>query len=231
MNFTLMIDSVPRILGGAILTLELVALSLFIGFFTALGLAQLRLSRWTLLSRLAYGYVFVIRGTPLLVQIYLIYFGLSQFDWVRSSFLWPWLREPFWCAVLALTMNTTAYGSEIIRGGIQSVPWGQIEAARAAGMSRILLFRRIVFPIAIRQALPAYSNEVILMVKATSLASTITLLEMTGISVRIISQTFAPVEIFLVAGSLYLIINFLAAQSVRALEWYLTPYRRPAPNS
>lgn len=231
MDFGLMIESVPRILGGAVLTLELVVISLAIGFCTALGMALMRLSSSRLLSGLAYGYVFVIRGTPLLVQIYLIYFGISQFEVVRSSFLWPWLREPFWCAVLALTVNTTAYGSEIIRGGIQSVPWGQIEAARAAGMSRLLLFRRIVFPIAIRQALPAYSNEVILMVKATSLASTITLLEMTGISVRIISQTFAPVEIFLVAGSLYLAINFLAAQAVRALEWVLTPYRRPAPNA
>ena len=148
------------------------------------------------------------RGTPLLVQIFLIYYGLGQFEAIRDSFLWTFFREPFWCAILALTLNTGAYTSEIIRGGIQSVPFAQIEAARACGMGRLLLFRRIVLPLAIRQALPAYGNEIILMVKASSLASTITLMEVTGIARGIIAKTFAPVEIFIVAGAIYLVDQF-----------------------
>ena len=175
--------------------------------------------------------MFVFRGTPLLVQIFLIYYGLGQFEAIRDSFLWTFFREPFWCAILALTLNTGAYTSEIIRGGIQSVPWGQVEAARACGMSRLLLFRRIVLPIALRQALPAYGNEVILMVKSSSLASTITLLEVTGIARGIIAKTFAPVEIFIVAGAIYLAINFLVTRAIRAAEWRLSPHLRDAPRA
>lgn len=229
MNFALMWESLPKLLGGLALTLELTFLSLFLGFFVAVGIALLRLSSSRLASGFAYGYTFVFRGTPLLVQIFLIYYGLGQFELVRDSFLWPFLREPFWCAILALTLNTGAYTSEIIRGGIQSVPWGQVEAARACGMSQWLLFRRIVFPIAIRQALPAYGNEVILMVKGTSLASTITLLDVTGVARGIIAQTFAPVEIFIVAGAIYLSINFLVTRAIRYAEWRLSPHLRDAP--
>jgi octopine/nopaline transport system permease protein len=229
MNFELMWTSLPQLLGGLALTLQLVALSLLLGFFVAVSIALMRLSPYRPLSTFAYLYVFVFRGTPLLVQIFLIYYGLGQFEAIRQSFLWAFLREPFWCAILAFTLNTGAYTSEIIRGGIQSVPFGQVEAARACGMSRLLLFRRIVFPIAIRQALPAYGNEIILMVKATSLASTITLLEVTGIARSIIAQTFQPVEIFIVAGAIYLTINFMVTRVVRYAEWRLSPHLRDAP--
>ena len=139
------------------------------------------------------------------------------------------LREAFWCAVIALAMNTAAYTSEIIRGGIQSVPIGSVEAARACGMSRLMVFRRIVLPTAFRQALPAYGNEVILMVKATSLASIITIMEMTGIAKKLISQTFAVYEVFIVAGALYLAINFLVTRIIKYAEWRLTPYLRDRP--
>lgn len=229
MNLQLMWDSVPKLLGGLALTLELVVLALFLGFFVAVGMALLRLSPYHPLSSLASAYVFVFRGTPLLVQIFLIYYGLGQFEALRDSFLWTFFREPFWCAILALTLNTGAYTSEIIRGGIEAVPFGQIEAARASGMGRVLLFRRIVFPIAIRQALPAYGNEIILMVKATSLASTITLMEVTGIARTIIAQTFAPVEVFIMAGAIYLTINFLVTRALRYTEWRLSPHLRDAP--
>jgi octopine/nopaline transport system permease protein len=173
--------------------------------------------------------VFVFRGTPLLVQIFLIYYGLGQFEAIRDSFLWTFFREPFWCAILAYTLNTGAYTSEIIRGGMQSVPYGQIEAARACGMGRLLLFRRIVFPIAIRQALPAYGNEIMLMVKASSLASTITLMEVTGVARSIISKSFAPVEIFIVAGAIYLLINFLVSHAIRHAEHRLSAHLRTPP--
>jgi len=231
MDFALMWESVPKLLGGMVLTLELTLLSLVLGFVLSVGVALMRLSSYLPISALAYGYTFIFRGTPLLVQIFLIYYGLGQFDLVRESFLWTFFREPFWCAILALTLNTGAYTGEIIRGGIQSVPFGQIEAARACGMGRFLMFHRIVFPIAIRQALPAYGNELILMVKATSLASTITLLEVTGIARGIISTTFKPVEIFIVAGSIYLAINFVVTRAIRYAEYRMSPHLRAAPQA
>ncbi|HEX6143610.1 MAG TPA: ABC transporter permease [Geminicoccaceae bacterium] len=229
MNVGLMLESVPALLGGLGLTLQLVTLALFLGFFLAVGLALLRLSGNPLVAGAAWTYVFVFRGTPLLVQIFLIYYGLGQFEAIRDSFLWTFFREPYWCAILALTLNTGAYTSEIIRGGIQSVPYGQVEAARACGMSGPLMFRRIVFPVAFRQMLPAYGNEIILMVKSTSLASTITLLEVTGIARSIIARTFAVFEIFIVAGAIYLAINFLVTRGVRWLEWRLSPHLRDVP--
>lgn len=226
MDWELMWDSVPALIAAVPLTLQLVALALLLGLGMAGLAAWARLSGNPVAAGAASAYVFVFRGTPLLVQIFLIYYGLSQFEAVRASLLWPMLREPYWCAILALMLNTGAYQSEIIRGAILSVPQGQVEAARACGMSRLLLFRRIVLPVAVRQALPAYGNEIILMVKASSLASTITLLEITGVARRIISQTYAVFEIFIVAGAIYLLINFAAARLIRWAEWRMTPYLR-----
>lgn len=227
MDITLMVESILPILSGARLTVELVVISLALGFSLAVMTAVIRRSRISWASRLMGIYVFAIRGTPLLVQIFLIYYGLGQFAWIRESVLWPVLRNPFWCAIIALTVNTTAYGSEIIRGGLESVPWGEVEAGRSIGMSGLLLFRRIVFPIAIRQALPAYGNEVILMVKATSLASTITIMEMTGVANVIMAENYRPLEAFIVAGSFYLLINFILTRIVQIIEWYLSGHLRP----
>lgn len=226
MNWQLMWDSLPRMLGGLSLTLQLIVGSLALGAVVAFGVALLRLSGNRVVETLAAAYVFVFRGTPLLVQIFLVYYGLGQFEFIRESILWPFLREPYWCAILALTLNTGAYTSEVLRGAILSVPQGQVEAARACGMSRALAFRRIVLPVAIRQMLPAYGNEVILMVKATSLASTITLMEVTGIARRMIAQTFAVFELFIVAGAIYLALNFIATRLIKFAEWRLTPYLR-----
>lgn len=226
MDWELMWDSLPRLLGAMPLTLLLVFASLLFGAGVAFATALLRLSGNRVAETLTSAYVFVFRGTPLLVQIFLIYYGLGQFETVRDSFLWPMLREPMWCAILALTLNTGAYTSEILRGAILSVPLGQVEAARACGMSRVLTFRRIVLPVAIRQMLPAYGNEMILMVKASSLASTITMLEITGLARKIISQSFAVFEIFILAGAIYLLLNFLASRFIKYTEWRLTPYLR-----
>nr|WP_295834616.1 ABC transporter permease [uncultured Azospirillum sp.] len=226
MNWQLMWDSLPRMLGGLSLTLQLILGSLALGALVAFAVALLRLSGNRVVEKLAAAYVFIFRGTPLLVQIFLVYYGLGQFEFIRDSFLWPFLREPYWCAILALTLNTGAYTSEVLRGAILSVPQGQVEAARACGMSRPLAFRRIVLPVAIRQMLPAYGNEVILMVKATSLASTITLMEVTGIARRMIAQTFAVFELFIVAGAIYLVLNFVATRLIKFAEWRLTPYLR-----
>ena len=231
MDFDLMAEALPKILDGLPVTMTLAATSLFAGFFLAVGIALMRLSSFRPVSAFAYGFVYVFRGTPLLVQIFLIYYGTGQFEVVRESFLWPVLREAWWCAILALTLNTGAYTSEIIRGGILSVPFGQIEAAKACGMNALMRFRRIVFPQAIRQALPAYSNEIILMIKSTSLASTITLLEMTGIARKMISQTYKPLEIFLVAAVFYLTLVFVVTRLVAFIEHRLNPDRREAARS
>jgi octopine/nopaline transport system permease protein len=228
MNFELMIETFPKLLSGLNLTIQLVTISLLLGFCLAIGLALLRLSNNTFLSFFAKTYVFYFRGTPLLVQIFLIYYGIAQFEIIRETFVWSFFKEAYWCGILALTLNTCAYSSEIIRGGIQSVAFGQIESAKSVGMSRFLLYRRIILPIAFRQALPAYGNEIILMVKATSLVSTITLMEVTGIARLIIAKTFSPVEVFIVAGLIYLTINFIVTRLVNFCEIKLTPYLRHA---
>lgn len=225
-----LMEAVTRISGGIPLTLQLAFISVAIGLVFAVLLAAMRLSGILALDLVARAYVVVFRGTPLLVLMFLIYYGLPQFRELRSSWLWPFLREPYWCAILALTLNTAAYASEIVRGGLQSVPHGQIEAARAGGFSGFRLFRRIIAPIALRQALPGYSNEVILMIKATSLASIITLTEVTGLAYRLISESFRAIEVFIVAGSIYLLMNFLFTRAVLALEWYLSPHLRGAPH-
>ncbi len=215
---------IPEIAAGLPLTILLVVQSLILGFALAVAVALLRLSPNRLLSGTAYGFVYVFRSTPLLVQIFLIYYGSGQFrPFLQDIGLWVFFRDAWFCAVLALTLNTGAYTSEIIRGGIQSVPHGQLEAGRAVGMSGLQLFRRITFPIAIRQALPAYGNEIILMVKASSLASTITILEITGIAKTIIASSFRPVEVFIVAGAFYLLMNFVVTEGIRMAEAYLSP--------
>lgn len=218
MNIDMILSSLPSLLAGAWVTVQLVVLSLSLGFVLALFVAFGRLSSNRVVSGLTGVYVFLFRSTPLLVQIFLIYYGLGQFAGIRESFLWPVLREAYWCAIIALTLNTAAYTGEIMRGGIQAVPFGQIEAARALGMSRPLLYRRIVLPQALRTILPAYGNEMIQMVQATSLASAITLIELTGAARTIASRSFQPVEMFIIAGAIYLAMNFVIAQGVRWAE-------------
>jgi octopine/nopaline transport system permease protein len=227
-DLAFMSEALGKLLAGVPLTLQLALLGTALGAVLALALATMRVSGIAALDAAARLYVFAFRGSPLLVQIFLIYYGLGQLRALRLSVLWPFLRQPYWCAVLALTLNTAAYASEIIRGGLASVPRGEVEAARACGMSRSLAFRRIVLPLAIRQALPAYGNELVLVVKATSLASIITLMEITGIAAKLISETYRVIEVFFVAGAIYLAINFALTRVVTAVEYRLTPHLRPA---
>ncbi|MGX9574331.1 ABC transporter permease [Mesorhizobium sp. f-mel] len=227
MDFDLIRDAFPKLISTVPATLALAAVSLCLGFMLAVPLALMRVSKNRALSALAYGYVYIIRSTPLLVQMFLIYYGSGQFRaFFEAVGLWTLFRDAWFCAILALTLSTAAYSAEIVRGAIQAVPLGQIEAARAVGMSSFLQFRRIVFPIAMRLALPAYGNEIILMVKSTSLASTITILEVTGVAKQIISNTYRPVEIFVIAGAIYLSINFIVSRSVMLIELWLNPQRR-----
>ena len=154
----------------------------------------------------------------MLVQLFIIYFGLAQIETLRSSFLWVILKEPYWCAIIAFSLNTGAYTSEILRSAFQTIDKGLIEAGKSLGISKEKIFYKIKLPIAIRQSLPAYSNEMILMLKGTSLASTVTLLDLTGVAKFIISTTYKPVEIFIVAGSIYLFITFLIHIFITSIE-------------
>ena len=223
---SLILNNFSKIYNALGKTFELLLHSLPIGFILSLFFALGRVSKIKLLSKLVASYIFLIRGTPLLVQIYLIYFGLGSIKAIRESFLWIALKEPFWCGVIALTINTVAYGSEIFRGGIQSVSKGQIESGKSLGFNTFGIYRRIIFPIALRQVLPTYGNELILMVKATSLVSLTTYMEMTGIARKIMAKTFAPVEAFIAAGILYLFLNFLMVQLIKYLEWKYNPHLR-----
>ncbi len=211
-----------RLLPGLPLTLLLAALSVAVGAVLALLLSLLRASSRAG-AALVGTYVFVLRGSPLLVQLFLIYYGLSQFPAVRGSMLWPFLRQPFWCAVLALSLNTAAYASEIIRGGLRAVPPGPVEAARALGLSGVRLYGLVILPLALRQALPGYGNEVVIMVKSTALASVVTLMELTGIAHDIIGETFRAFEVFLCAGAIYLALNSIIARGISLLERRLSP--------
>jgi octopine/nopaline transport system permease protein len=227
MDIAFLTESFLQLLSGLPLTLELTAVAFALGSVLALLLALLRQAPLLPLRAAAQTFVFVMRGTPLLVQIFLIYYGLGQFrPFLQDIGLWSVFREPYWCAILALALNSAAYGSEILRGALGSVPPNQVEAARACGMSGILLYRRIVLPIALRQAIPSYGNELVLMVKATSLASIITMMDVTGIAARLIAESYRPVEVFIAAGVIYLAINLTLTRAVSALDWWLSPHLR-----
>ena len=200
MDFELMINSFPKLLNATVITLKLLSASLFFGLFLGLFFAILRLNKNIFINRFAYGYSYVFRGTPLLVQIFIIYYGLGQIEYFRSTVLWVVFKEPYWCAIIAFALNTGAYTSEILRSAFQTIKPGFIEAGKSLGISSKIIFYKIQIPIAIRQSLPAYGNEIILMLKGTSLASTVTLMDLTGVAKYIISTTFRPIEVFIVAG-------------------------------
>jgi octopine/nopaline transport system permease protein len=216
MDLAFIVTTFWRLIGALPLTLEVWALSVLIGGLLAMGVTWMRIR----------GYVFVFRGSPLLIQLFVIYYGLSSFKFIRASFVWPLLRDAFSCAVLSLALCTAAYTSEIFRGALAAVPNGQIEAARACGMSRLKLFSRIIFPIALRQALPAYSTEVISMTKATALVSLVTLWDMMSVALKIRNDTLVTYTPLLVAGAIYFVLNFLIARAFLALEYRLSAHQR-----
>ena len=218
MDLELILNSLPKLLPAALITLKLLISSLIIGLFIGLGFAILRLNKNIFINKFAYGYSYLFRGTPLLVQIFIIYYGLAQIEYLRSTFLWTIIKEPYWCAIIAFSLNTGAYTSEILRSAFQTVKIGVIEAGKSLGISNKIIFYKIQIPIAIRQSLPAYGNEIILMLKGTSLASTVTLMDLTGVAKYIISTTFKPIEVFIVAGSIYLFMTFCIHNLIKFLE-------------
>ncbi len=217
-----------ELMGGAWLTLKLTAFSLAIGFVLAVPVALARLSRNPLINWPALGYTFYFRGTPLLVQLFLIYYGAGQFSQeLREIGLWRgFFREAYFCALLALTINTAAYTAEILRGGMLGVPAGEVEAARAYGMSGFKLYRRIIFPRAMRIALPAYSNEVVFLFQSTSLVSLVTLLDLMGVARDVISGTFRHFETLIFAGLVYLLLSFLIFAVFKRVERHLMRHLR-----
>ena len=217
MDIDLIIASFPKLLGGALITLKLLSASMFFGIFIGLFFAILRIKN-NFLSKIAYGYSYVFRGTPLLVQIFIIYYGFAEIDLIRETFLWEAFKEPYWCAIIAFALNTGAYTSEILRSAFETIKIGYIEAGKSLGISKKLIFYKIQIPIAIKQSLPAYGNEIILMLKGTSLASTVTLMDITGIAKYIISTTFKPIEVFIVAGSIYLFMTFIIHNVIKFLK-------------
>lgn len=219
MDFLIIWEYLPEIFNGVVLTLKLTFSSVLIGFLLAIPLALMRLSSKPLLSIPASTFMFYFRGTPLLVQLFLIYYGSGQFRHVLTDLgLWHFFRDAWFCATLALTLNTCAYTAEIFRGAISAVPKHDLDAGRALGMSKLLLFRRITFPKALRIALPAYGNEVILLLQASSLVSVITLMDLTGVANRLVAKTFAVYEVYLAIALIYIAMTYVVVTLFKYAE-------------
>lgn len=226
-DYTVIYENLPLYFSGVLVTLKLLAISLAVGLLVAVPLALMRVSKQPMVNFPAWLYTYVIRGTPMLVQLFLIYYGLAQFDAVRASWLWPYLSNATFCACVAFAINTSAYTAEILAGSLKATPHGEIEAAKAIGMSRAKLYRRILLPSALRRALPQYSNEVIMMLHTTSLASTVTLVDITGAARTVYSQYYLPFEAFITAALFYLCLTFTLVRLFKLAErrWlaYLAP--------
>jgi His/Glu/Gln/Arg/opine family amino acid ABC transporter permease subunit len=214
-------SSCTRFFDGLFVTLELLIAACAIGFVLAIVLVLARLSPTKLLSVPAYTFMYVFRGTPLLVQLWVFYFGLGALGADGLGPLWPFFREAYWVGLLVLTLNTSAYVAEILRGGIENVPHGQVEAATACGMRPTTIMRRIVFPQALRIAWPAYGNEVILLMKGSALVSTITVLDLMGQIRTVFSRSYS-LEIFLYGALFYLALSALLTVILRLIEKRLT---------
>ena len=212
----------PQLLHGTWITLLILFLSGAIGNALAIGVALARVSRNPLLNTTSYFYTLLMRGTPLLVQIYLLYYGMGSIfahtPAIRHSFLWPYLRDGFWYGVVALSLNTAGYTGEILRGAILAVPHGEIEAARAFGMSKWLVLRRVTLPRAYRICLPTLVGETILLLKSTPLVYTITVLDMMGVANFIRVQTFRVYEPLLAAALIYVFLTFVLTRFFRWVE-------------
>ncbi|MBH0239272.1 ABC transporter permease [Methylobrevis albus] len=209
---------VGNLLDGLVVTLIVVAASMVAGNLLAVPLALARISPRRWLRWPAYVYILFMRGTPLIVQMYMIYFGLAQFREVRQSFLWPLLRDPVWCAIISLSLNTAAYSAEILRGAIQGVPKGLPEAGRSIGLRDGQVMRLITLPLAIRQVLPSLANETILLLKASAIVFTITVRDIMGEANIIRAQTFRTYEPLITAALLYLALTFLITMAFRLVE-------------
>ncbi|MGF1772156.1 ABC transporter permease [Vibrio wakamikoensis] len=223
MDFSLIIDSLPIYFDGLWTTVWLVLSALVIGLCVAIPLAIARNSDNYLLSLPSWGFIYFFRGTPLLVQLYLIYYGMDQFFPVKDT-LW---EHAWFCALVAFVLNTSAYTAEIIRGAINGLPRGEVEAAKAYGMSTWKTYCRIILPSALRRALPAYSNEVIFMLHGSAVAGIVTIMDLTGAARLVNSRYYAPFESFLAAGMFYMALTFIILWCFKKAEKRFLAYMRP----
>jgi len=215
----IVIESLPRLMSGTWVTIQITALSVIIGLCLAVPVALMRVAKSRMLSVPSYVFCFYFRGTPLLVQIFLIYYGSGQFvDLLQTLGLWQFFRQAYFCAVLTLTLNTAAYTAEILRGAIEAVPWGEVEAARACGMNTRVMYRRIILPKAFRLAWPAYTNEVVFLMQDTSMVSIITVMDLTGVTRVISARSFAFYEMFIAAALIYLALVYGVLFVFRRIE-------------
>ena len=227
MDFQVIIDNLPLYLQGLRTTIVLVFASLILGLVLAIPIALLAASKRKWISALPKAYIYFFRGTPLLVQMFMIYHGMGQFEAVRESFLWVIFQQAWACALVAFALNTAGYTGEILRGTIEQTPYGEIEAAKSVGMSNAQIYRRIILPSTFRRALPAYGNEVIFMLHGSSLAGLITIVDLFGAAKIVNARNFVPFESFIAAGIFYLAITFIIVWGFKKAEHHWHAYLRP----
>lgn len=225
-DLALVLESLPKLGEGLWTTIELTLVTVVAGILLAVPLGVLRASPSKWVAGPIWAYTYFFRGTPMLIQLFLIYYGLAQFKAIRASELWPILREAWWCCLIAFTLNTVAYTVEIIAGALRNVPLGDIEAARSLGMSRWQILTRIKLPVALRMFFPAYTNEVIFVLQSTSLASIVTVLDLTGVARVIIARTFSPYELFITIALIYLALTYLTLWLFRIIEGRLYRHQK-----
>ncbi len=227
MDFAVIIENLPLYLEGLALTIELLILSLIAGIVMAIPVGVAANAQSTLINALPRAFIYFIRGTPLLVQMFLIYHGVAQFEAIRESILWVVFKQAYWCALIAFSLNTAGYTAEIIRGALKQTPVGEVEAGQAMGMSPTMLYLRIMLPSALRRAMPAYGNEVIFMLHGTALAGVITLIDLFGAAKIVNSRHFVPFESFIAAGFFYLCLTFIIVGLFKLAEKRWHAHLRP----
>ncbi|MFC6855981.1 ABC transporter permease [Marivibrio halodurans] len=230
-DFVIILEHGDLFLMGLVQTVALVGLALVIGGALSIPLSLIRAYRHPVLNPIVWVYTYTFRGTPLLLQLYLIYYGLGQFEAVRESFLWPIMRDAWWCTLFAFVLNTCAYTTEILRGAIDATPWGEVEAAKAAGMSPATRVRRIILPSAFRRALPQYSNEVIFMLHGSVVASTVTVQDILGVGWTLNGKYYLAYEGFIAAAVLYALLVWGISRLFRYLERRYLSHLRPRDGS
>ncbi len=227
MDVQVIIENLPLYFQGLWVTIILVVSSLAIGLCLAVPIALLATAKNKWISFLPKAYIYFFRGTPLIVQMFMIYHGMGQFKIVHETFLWTIFQEAFACALIAFALNTAGYTGEILRGTIEQTLFGEIEAAKACGMSTPMIYRRIILPSTFRRALPAYGNEVIFMLHGSSLAGVITIVDLFGAARIVNSRSFVPFESYITAGIFYLAMTFMIVGAFKMAERHFHAYLRP----
>jgi len=218
MSFDLLLPAFKAIQHGMWFSLLITVTAFGVGQIFALPIALALTSPKKWLRYPAASYTFMVRGSPLLVQLFIVYYGLGQVEFIRGSFVWPLLRSALYCAIVTIGLNSAAYSAEVIAGAIRQLPKGQTEAASALGLTKFAAFRKVIFPQVYRSILPALGNELVLVMKGSTLASAVTVMEMTGAARVFVAKTYAPFETFLIAGAIYLIIGAIFGFIIRSIE-------------